>query len=62
MLCVTDPEYTYTIQDQNKKIAFALLEKAKEICAGRGVRSRFSVLYWLAWNSIVSQPSKILKP
>jgi hypothetical protein len=45
MLCVTDPEYTYTIQDQNKKIAFALLEKAKEICAGRGVRSRFSVLY-----------------
>ncbi|XP_011007756.1 PREDICTED: universal stress protein A-like protein [Populus euphratica] len=32
-----NPEYTYTIQEQNKKIAFALLEKAKEICAGRGV-------------------------
>lgn len=31
------PEYTYTIQEQNRKLAFALLEKAKEICAGRGV-------------------------
>lgn len=42
MSCVTAPEYTYTIQEQNRKLAFALLEKAKEICAGRGVRSRFS--------------------
>ncbi|CAK7326599.1 unnamed protein product [Dovyalis caffra] len=31
------PEYAYTVQEQQKKLAFALLEKAKEICARRGV-------------------------
>ena len=35
--CVTAPEFINNVQEQNKKVSAALLEKAKSICSSQGV-------------------------
>lgn len=35
--CITDPEFVASVQENHKKLALAFLEKAKDICASRGV-------------------------
>ncbi|EEF35358.1 universal stress protein A-like protein [Ricinus communis] len=37
MYCAVSTDYVDSVKDKNKKLALAFLEKAKEICASRGV-------------------------
>ncbi|RVW48543.1 Universal stress protein A-like protein [Vitis vinifera] len=37
--CVTAPEFINNVQEQNKKVSAALLEKAKSICSSQGVNA-----------------------
>ncbi|KAJ9708201.1 hypothetical protein PVL29_000320 [Vitis rotundifolia] len=36
---LASPEFINNVQEQNKKVSVALLEKAKSICAGQGVNA-----------------------
>lgn len=39
MLCNTAPEFASSVQENNRKLTVALLERAKDICARQGVSS-----------------------
>lgn len=43
-LCIAAPEFVNSVKENNKKLASAFLEKAKEICASHGVRHQISFL------------------